>query len=103
MTDNRDSDLLSDAASNLAAVIARADTPPYLQDAVVVHTLAAAGQLSRLPASARARELPMSVTAVEDGLRAALRSLALLSPATFDSDDILDTIRELQSALAATG
>ena len=117
MTGNRDSELLVDAASNLAGVIVRTDRLPYLQDAVVLHALAAAGHLSRVTAPepapesapapvsgpAPARDLPAAVTAVEDALRAALRSLALLSPATFDSDDVLDTIRELQSALAATG
>lgn len=110
MTDTRDQRLLTDAAAQLADVITRTDTPPYRHDGIVVHAAAAARHLTRAtgrPTTPNPRPDPSpgaaDVDAVERDLRGALRSLALLSPVTFDTDGVLDTIRELQSALAATG
>lgn len=108
-----DSTLIARASELLAAVIdATLDPAGSGGDARTstgLHAMAAAHHLRIGTAPGRPQ---VDVEKVEDvthesdvemTLRDALHQLVRLTPATFDSDAVLDAVSEIQAALAATG
>jgi hypothetical protein len=108
-----DSTLIARARELLAAVIDatldHAGGGGHARGSTGLHALAAAEHLrlgvgrDRPQTDVEMVEVVTLESGVEMTLRDALHQLVRLTPATFDSDAVLDAVSEIQAALAATG